>query len=187
MAPQTPGEGPRGLALVVAARALATRAHAGQERVGGAPYLVHPVEVVAILRDHGIHDPDTLAAAWLHDVVEDTPCELPEIEGQFGPRVADIVDRLTKRPGQPKEDYYARVWADSSAATVKLADRLSNLWGLPEKGKGPARRYVAETREQFASLDLPPRLQTLHRSLLEQVVRVERWAGGSAGQEDTPA
>ena len=87
---------------VMAQRAaeVATQAHHGQVRAGDGtvPYIAHPAEVVQILVQHGIDRAPILAAAWLHDVVEDTALTLADLTS-FGPTVVDLVDRLTKSCG----------------------------------------------------------------------------------------
>src|SRR5688572_2066454 len=88
------------------ARGFAERAHAaiGQRRkYTGEPYIVHPIAVAELVRSVP-HTPEMIAAALLHDVVEDTPVTLAQIEAEFGPVVADLVDWLTdvSRPADGK-------------------------------------------------------------------------------------
>ena len=64
--------------------------------------------------------------AWLHDVVEDTPTTLEDVEAAFGPLVAAGVDAMTHRPGEPSLEYYARVRANPIALAVKAADLADN-------------------------------------------------------------
>jgi len=124
------------------ARALhvATEAHKGQDRkYGGGPYITHPIRVSERVASAGL-GADVVAAALLHDVVEDTPVTLAEIRADFGSRVARLVEALTdppKVPGGPnraarKADTRARFAALSGrlrveAHTVKVADLLDNL------------------------------------------------------------
>jgi guanosine-3',5'-bis(diphosphate) 3'-pyrophosphohydrolase len=137
---------------------VAARAHAGQQRSDGAPYLKHPVAVARILLDEwGITGTDELVAALLHDAVEDSPLTLDEVERGFGARARGLVDVLTK----PKSDadkaerdraYFARLEeGPREAVTIKAADRVSNLRDLlvarwPEAKK---RAYVAEAMEKL--------------------------------------
>src|SRR5215470_19909322 len=70
-------------------------AHKGQKRLSGEPYIAHPLAAAQILAD--LHmDPDTIIAAILHDVIEDTPISKEELAGKFGTPVAEIVDGVTK-------------------------------------------------------------------------------------------
>lgn len=75
----------------------AVRRHGDQTRPTGAPYLEHLLEALEVLvRGAGETDPDVLAAVLLHDVVEDTPATVADVEDEFGPRVAELVDWVTK-------------------------------------------------------------------------------------------
>jgi len=118
---------------------LAVRAHSGMTRKGdGAPYILHPMESAAIVGTM-TDDPEILAAAVLHDVVEDTPVTLREIESRFGGRVAALVAAETeeKRPDRPApETWHARKAAalaalersaDPAVKLLWLGDKLSNM------------------------------------------------------------
>ena len=103
------------------------------------PYIVHPLEVMTILRRHGETDEATLAAAVLHDVVEDCDVPIDEVRARFGERVAAIVAAVTKPPDLPKAEQKraARellVAGPAAARRVKMADRLSNLLDLDALG-----------------------------------------------------
>src|SRR6185312_654913 len=89
------GMGVSDLSLVSRAYTIAADAHAGVERKSGEPYITHPVAVAAILADMQM-DAETIAAALLHDVPEDTTITLDDIRNQFGERVARLVDGVTK-------------------------------------------------------------------------------------------
>jgi guanosine-3',5'-bis(diphosphate) 3'-pyrophosphohydrolase len=122
--------------LVERARAFAVKAHEGLTRPNKAnePYAVHLVEVAALV-GAASGTPDEIAAAWLHDTVEDTSTTIEEIREQFGETVADIVDGLTDKPdlaGLPtlkrKLLQAERVKEKSnSVKIVKIADQTSNL------------------------------------------------------------
>src|SRR5215471_20100597 len=86
---------PRDLETIQRAYDLAQRAHKGTSRRSGEPYIQHPLEVALLLADMRI-DADGIAAALLHDVVEDTDFTLEELRAQFGEAVANIVDGVTK-------------------------------------------------------------------------------------------
>ena len=116
---------------------LACEAHRGQLRLSGDPYVTHPVEVAVILIDLGL-DTDSLIAALLHDVVEDTEVTLEQIQKKFGPDVAVLVDGVTKlgripyssREEQQAENIRKMLLAmakDIRVIIIKLADRLHNM------------------------------------------------------------
>jgi (p)ppGpp synthase/HD superfamily hydrolase len=117
---------------------FATKAHRGQKRKGsGLPYIVHPLEVMHILLRHGIRDNATLAAALLHDVVEDCEVSPRKLKRRFGAKVATTVLALTKPPAKKGRDVKAlaldQVRRGSRAARMaKMADRLSNLRDLDQ-------------------------------------------------------
>jgi len=134
----------------------ATRAHAGQHRKGGTPYILHPAAVATILREAGVDEVAVLRAALLHDVVENTPRRVTEIGAGFGPTVADLVGELT-RPEATRHDREAfRRYLDGlsgRARLIKLADRIENVRGLRaiREDLEFARRYLEETRALFLS------------------------------------
>jgi (p)ppGpp synthase/HD superfamily hydrolase len=139
---------------VVAAVAFARDRHGGQRRPTGAPYLEHLLEALEVqVRGAGITDRDVLCAAVLHDVVEDTPCTVEEIEAAFGPKVAEFVRWVTiprPAPGQAKaevkEAYLRRLrHAPAQARLVKLADRASNVQTLRNLAPERQRYYFAQT------------------------------------------
>lgn len=103
---------------------LASRAHAGQTDKLGAPYIEHPLAVAELL---GPAPEYVRAAAVLHDVVEDTDVTLEAVRQQFGARVASLVDALTHRAWETREDYLARIVAHGRwAVKVKRADVAHN-------------------------------------------------------------
>jgi guanosine-3',5'-bis(diphosphate) 3'-pyrophosphohydrolase len=164
--PQTrPGLNDRLPAGVVAevgrAVAFAASRHGDQRRPTGTPYLEHLLEALEVLvRGAGVTDPDVLRAAVLHDVVEDTPCTLAEVEAEFGPRVAELVGWVTIPPpaaGLDKaraKDAYLRGLrhAPRDAILVKLADRASNVQTLRNLDPARQRAYYAQTVEHIVPL-----------------------------------
>lgn len=109
--------------LVALAEGIARAAHAGQMDKAGMPYAEHPARVAARVAD----DPYAVAAAWLHDVLEDTPVTAQGLAAHGIPeRVVTAVRALTRRPGQTSEDYYRAVAADRLALRVKVADLADN-------------------------------------------------------------
>jgi len=141
---------------------VAIERHGAQRRPNGEPYVVHLLEVLRILVEGaGVTDRDTLVAAVLHDVVEDTDGTLDELRPLFGNHVADLVGWLTKgqpAPGEEPEDARIRYLrglrdAPEEALRVKLADRLSNVQNigtLPRITK--QRSYARETLEWIVPL-----------------------------------
>jgi (p)ppGpp synthase/HD superfamily hydrolase len=104
-----------------AAIALAVDAHCGQTDKAGAPYILHPLRVMLAMKSD-----DERIVATLHDVVEDSAYTIEAIAYDFGPRVAEAVDALTKRKGESYDDYLARVAINPLAKSVKLADLADN-------------------------------------------------------------
>jgi GTP pyrophosphokinase len=152
---------PKGdVALIERAYAAAERAHAGQTRKSGEPYITHPVAVAQILADLGI-GPKTLAAALLHDTVEDTDYTLDLLRADFGDEVAMLVDGVTKldklKYGDSAQAETVRKMVvamskDIRVLIIKLADRLHNArtWGfVPAES---AQRKAQETLEIYAPL-----------------------------------
>ncbi|UXH43959.1 HD domain-containing protein [Rossellomorea vietnamensis] len=152
---------PRELNVFKSALEFTERAHLGQKRATGEPYVCHPFTVCEILM-HYKADSTTLIAALLHDVVEDTDCSLEDIEDQFGPQVALIVDGLTKfeKGSINKELYHAlnsekllsHAAKDIRVAIVKIADRLHNMRTLGIKKIEKKVPYANETLVFFSPL-----------------------------------
>lgn len=100
---------------------LALKAHEGQTDKAGMAYIGHVVRVA-----DGVSGTPARIVALLHDVVEDCDLPLAVIHERFGPQIAESVDAITRRQGEPPQDYYARVAADPLAYVVKLADIADN-------------------------------------------------------------
>jgi (p)ppGpp synthase/HD superfamily hydrolase len=122
--------------LIDQAIEFAAHAHAGQrQEADGSPFIAHPLEVAGLLRHRGLPD-EVLAAALLHDVVENTDVELGDIRKRFGPRVAELVQALTE--SRDIADYEARkaelrqriVAAGPEAAAIFAADKVAKLRDL---------------------------------------------------------
>src|SRR5665647_309707 len=136
---------------VRAARDLATAAHLGQFDKAGVAYIEHPQRVVG----HLVSPTNEQAAvAWLHDVVEDTPTTLEDVEAAFGPLVAAGVDAMTHRPGEPSLEYYARVKANPLALTVKTADLADNTDPVRLNALPPELRARLEAKYAIARREL---------------------------------
>src|SRR5690348_17210790 len=140
-------------ALLNRAYVYAMKAHSEQRRASGDPYFSHPLEVAAILTDLKLDD-STIAAALLHDTIEDTPTTRAEIDKMFGPDIGALVDGLTKlkkldlvtKEAKQAENLRKLLLAiadDVRVLLVKLADRLHNMRTL-EFMPAEARRRAAE-------------------------------------------
>lgn len=156
------------IALVRKAYETAEAAHDGQTRDEGTPYIIHPLRVaVSLVEEIGVHSPELVCAALLHDVIEDSDVTRDQIAGTFGERVATVVWLLTKLEGTSLQDYLAAIEdaADTGAALVKLCDRLDNLRFLARSPRTEKiRRYIATTEELY--LPLAARMnQYLHSEL----------------------
>jgi hypothetical protein len=141
--------------IVRQADELAERAHSGQRRKHGPAYIEHPRNVARRIWEtsRGI-DLELVAAALLHDVVEDTPVTALELSELFGPRVAALVSALTRSKETPREAYFAALASKSrDAVALKVSDRTSNVRDLvlQENGKW-AREYLDETERYIAPL-----------------------------------
>ena len=148
--------------LIERAFFLARKAHAGQKRRSGEDYLVHPVEVARILVDLGM-DSDCIAAALLHDVVEDTGVTTQEVSKGFGSDVANLVEGVTKLgkiPYTSKEEeqvenlrkMFLATAKDIRVIIIKLADRLHNMRTLAAMPDFKRREKSRETMEVYAPL-----------------------------------
>jgi GTP diphosphokinase / guanosine-3',5'-bis(diphosphate) 3'-diphosphatase len=142
--------------LVRKAFRFALQQHQGARRKSGEPYILHPLAVAQILaREIGLRDASAIAAALLHDVVEDTGTEIEVIQSQFGPTVARLVEGLTKiaRVEGPLDSTQAETFRrilltmadDVRVALIKLADRLHNLRTLHSLRPEKQAKILAET------------------------------------------
>lgn len=150
------------VAKVVEAYEFGARAHEGQKRHSGEPYITHPVAVATILADLHLDMP-TLIAALLHDVIEDTGTGKGEISKLFGEEVANIVDGVSKldqlrfrnREEAQAESFRKMVLAmaeDIRVILVKLADRTHNMQTLGVLPPAKRRRIARETLEIYAPI-----------------------------------
>lgn len=141
---------------------VARDAHEGQYRSSGEPYITHPVAVATILASMHL-DHETLTAALLHDVIEDTPVTYEELEAQFGHTVAELVNGVSKldklkfrnRKEAEAENFRKMVMAmvqDVRVIFIKLADRTHNMRTLTSLRPDKQRRIAKETLEIYAPL-----------------------------------
>ncbi len=153
---------PYNLELIKSAYEFANIAHKDQLRKSGEPYISHPIAVASILLELGM-DGDSLTAALLHDVVEDTEASGQEVEKLFGKEVYLLVDGLTKLekiPFSSKEEQQAEnirkmllaIAQDVRVVIIKLADRLHNARTFEFLSEEKARYKALETMEIYAPL-----------------------------------
>jgi GTP pyrophosphokinase len=147
-------------AIVEKAFTVASKAHLGHTRKSGDPYITHPIAVAQLLADLGI-GPAGLAAALLHDTVEDTDYTLDELRADFGDEVAMLVDGVTKldkvkfgddAQAETVRKMVVAMSKDIRVLVIKLADRLHNArtWGFVPEAK--AKQKAQETLEIYAPL-----------------------------------
>ncbi|WP_320170622.1 bifunctional (p)ppGpp synthetase/guanosine-3',5'-bis(diphosphate) 3'-pyrophosphohydrolase [Maridesulfovibrio sp.] len=150
------------LALIQRAYVFSARAHEGQVRLSGEPYLAHPLHVAKILADMRLDEP-TVAAGLLHDTVEDTDATIDEIADLFGEEVADIVDGVTKismmdfesKAIAKAENIRKMILAmaeDIRVLMVKLADRLHNMRTLDFQKSYKQMLIAQETLDIYSPL-----------------------------------
>jgi GTP pyrophosphokinase len=148
--------------LLERAYATAARAHRGQLRRTGDPYITHPLAVARILAGYGL-DAETVAAALLHDSLEDTELSLDEVRAEFGDTIADLIDGVTKldriRFSNLEEAQAATIRKmviamarDVRVLLIKLADRLHNVRTLHALPGEKQLRIAAQTLEVYAPL-----------------------------------
>ena len=180
------------LALLERAYATAERMHGTQTRKSGDPYITHPLAVTTILADIGMTEP-TLAAALLHDTVEDTPYTLEQVRQDFGEEIAQLVDGVTKldkvKYGDSAQAETIRkmivaMSRDIRVLVIKLADRLHNMRTLRYVRQETQERVARETLDIYAPLahrlgmntikweleDLA--FATLHPKIYDEIVRM---------------
>lgn len=152
---------PEKLTQIREAYDFARLAHEGQKRKTGEPYIIHPIAVAKIAADELMLDANTVIAAFLHDVVEDTDFTLPEIRTAFGDDVAGLVKAVTKPPktkesGSKQIDNYRQILQsaqyDMRALLLKLADRLHNMRTLSSMRPDKQMKIAGETDYFYAPL-----------------------------------
>jgi guanosine-3',5'-bis(diphosphate) 3'-pyrophosphohydrolase len=142
--------------------AIGERAHRGQNRKSGEPYITHPVAVARILADMHL-DAETLMAGILHDTIEDTPLTKEQLVEEFGETVADLVDGVTKldkvkfasREAATAESFRKMLLAmarDLRVILIKLADRLHNMRTIDSMNSEGKSRIARETLDVYAPI-----------------------------------
>jgi GTP pyrophosphokinase len=150
------------MSKIISAYEFAAKAHEGQKRDSGEPYIIHPIAVSFILLELGM-DTDTICAAMLHDVVEDTDATLEDLRKRFGQDVAMLVDGVTKLDKIPvfnKQEQLAEnirkmllaMVQDIRVIIIKLCDRLHNMRTLSYRTDDKQRNTALETMNIYAPI-----------------------------------
>jgi len=150
------------LDIIERAYIYSARVHEGQVRLSGEPYLSHPLEVAGILAGMKL-DPESVAAALLHDVIEDTPATPEEIEALFGPEVLHIVSGVSKlsslsfgtsqaRQAESIRKMFLAMADDIRVILIKLADRLHNMRTLQFHSADKRKKIALETIDIYAPI-----------------------------------
>ena len=148
--------------LLVRAFHYAQQAHSGQKRASGEAYFIHPCAVARILIDLGL-DCATVAAAFLHDVIEDTPVTEEDIRAEFGNEILGLVSGVTKldkivfksREEEEAENFrkiFVAMAKDIRVIIIKLADRLHNMRSLNFLSVERQKKMAQETLDIFTPL-----------------------------------
>ncbi len=140
--------------LELKAKSFAEKYHASQFRKDGiTPYITHPATVVGLLKRMGINDENILAAAWLHDVIEDCGVSIEKLNKEFNPEVSRIVSQLTRDCS--REKYLERIKnADYSVKIIKIADVVHNCSNLhyPEIPSWTLQNKIEECEKVYFNL-----------------------------------
>ena len=150
------------LVRIRAAYEMAKEAHSGQKRKDGSPYVTHCIAAADICCDTGL-DEDSIVAALLHDVIEDTPLTHADIAKKFGPQVADIVEGVTKltrvqytsKEDEQMENLRKMLMAmskDIRVILIKIADRMHNMRTMDYQSPDKQRSKSLETMEIYAPI-----------------------------------
>lgn len=189
------GRNTEDIALIRRAYEFAERAHKGQKRKSGEPFINHPLTTAGRLLDFHL-DTETIAAALLHDVPEDTAHTLEEIRKEFGDEIAELVEGVTKldkikykgleRSAESLRKMFLAIGEDIRIVLLKLTDRLHNIETLKHLSLEKQRRIALETLEIYAPLayrlgikELSGKLEDLsfpyvHPKEYEWVVKISR-------------
>jgi (p)ppGpp synthase/HD superfamily hydrolase len=137
----------------------ARKYHSDQKRKSGEPYYSHPLEVAYMISDYKLKT-DIIAASILHDLIEDTEVTVEMIQGTFGERIAEMVDRLTRdRPDGTKltveqvinNAYHLK---DKEVLLIKLFDRLHNIQTIESMSVEKTEKAISETLKNFITLSI---------------------------------
>jgi GTP diphosphokinase / guanosine-3',5'-bis(diphosphate) 3'-diphosphatase len=167
--------------LLNRAYVFAMKAHGSQKRASGDPYFSHPLEVAAILTEFKVDDA-TIAAAMLHDTIEDTPVTREDVDKAFGEEIGGLVDGLTKlgrldfvtKHTQQAENFRKLLLAiadDARVLLVKLADRLHNMRTLHFMPEAKRARIAEDTLDMYGPLAGRMGMQSMRNELEDLAFR----------------
>jgi len=143
----------------------ATRKHEGQYRIGGEPYISHPIAVASALREQG-YDEEYQIAGLFHDLLEDTDATEAEIAEFGSPAILEAVKLVTKEKNYVMEEYIARIRKNKMAFAVKGADRLHNLRSAVCADEAFKRKYILESKEWYMdfNVQIPEAIKNLEET-----------------------
>ena len=150
----------------------ARKYHGDQKRKSGEPYYSHPLEVAYMVSEYKLNT-DVIVASILHDIIEDTEVTVEMIEGTFGQRIAEMVDRLTRdRPDGTKltvEEIINSTYknGDKEVLLIKLIDRLHNIQTIESMSAQKIEKIIAETLTNFIAGSMYLGLLEIEQQLTE--------------------
>ncbi|MCL1922410.1 MAG: bifunctional (p)ppGpp synthetase/guanosine-3',5'-bis(diphosphate) 3'-pyrophosphohydrolase [Propionibacteriaceae bacterium] len=159
--------------IITRAFEIAEYHHREQKRDSGQPYIVHPLAVAKIVADLGMTEP-TIVGALLHDTIEDTQYSLKQLEQDFNPEIAAMVDAVTKLKRSQLGDraksetirkIITAMFADVRAVVIKLADRVHNMQTIDSLSQPRQERIARETLDIFAPLAHRLGMESIKREL----------------------
>ena len=161
-------------ALYEKAYEFAKEKHGIQKRIGGAPYITHPVAVADILKKEG-YDIEYQIVALFHDLLEDTDATEDEIRSIAGEEVLQAVKLLTKEKGYDMQTYVTRIRQNPIAYAVKGADRLHNLRTASCTSRHFRQKYITETETWYLSFrpDIPAEVENSNRPSQTKILIID--------------
>lgn len=173
--------------LLSQAVAVAAKAHSGQKRKDGTPYIYHPVGVAVIVKDGG-YGLEYQTAAVLHDILEDTDTKEEFLLSEFGAEITEAVKVLTREKGSDEAEYVRKVLGNRIAAVVKNADKIHNLQEVMGCGDDKFRRWYVKKSEKYYFGKFSPALDNMIRAASKRkAVRapatLRLYAAGSVREE----
>lgn len=155
-----------------AALQFAAKKHAGQKRLGGEPYISHPMAVARLLKEDG-YDEEYQIVGLFHDLLEDTDATDDEIATYGSPQILEAVQLLTKKKDYVMSEYIAGIKKNRMAFAVKGADRLHNLQSAFCAGEDFKRKYILESLEWYMDFDkrIPEAISQLESTLEAPLIK----------------